>query len=152
MAKRGTRLPSATTTNHKMQVRSWVAERMMIRQFGKALGPYFWRENRWKWKYMQEVKAATKFIKAYDEDMVLKVVCENKKLVTLASYGGIEFLLQNEQARLDRLSKKKDTSPVTYEVHASGEDLRGPRSTSRRTGLFDRLDNMENDDGEYSFQ
>lgn len=145
MAKRSKKIESQTTPGHKMLPRSWVAELVMWRANRGKLPPYFWRNQKWKWKYGQEVRAATKFVKKYGEDAVVRVVCANKKLITLSSYGDIEFLLQQEEERLRRLSLPKDTTPLAEEVHEPLEDLREPRSVSRKVGLFEKLAMLEKD-------
>lgn len=125
-----------------MQPRSWIAELVMLRAGGR-LPPYFWRDTKWKWKYTHEVKAASKFIKAYGESTVVKIVIANKKLTTLTSYGELEYLLQNEADRLRRLALPKDTSPLRDEVCVKGEDLRTPRPFVRKLTLLEKLDELK---------
>ena len=93
MAKTGKKIASRTTPGHNMQARSWITELVMLRSNMGQLPPYFWREPKWKWRYTNEVKAASKFIKRYGESTVVKIVCANRQLATLASYGELEFLL-----------------------------------------------------------
>jgi hypothetical protein len=143
MARKISKIASSTTPGHRMFVRSWLAELIMRRSFAGRLPPYFWRETKWKWRYTNEVKAISKFIKKFGEDMVLKIVCENKKLKTAASYGELEYLLQEEEAKLKRLALPKDTSPVINEAPASHVDLREPRVVSKKKGLFERLNDFE---------
>ena len=135
---------STSTPGHKMFIRSWLAELVMTRaNRGRPLKPYFWRDTRWKWRYTNEVKAASKFIKKYGEALVVRVVCDHK-INTFTDYGNLEFLLQNEQARIDRLSIPKDLSKVENEDPGVVEDLREPRSFSIKKTLFERLAELEN--------
>ncbi len=139
---RKNKIQSLTTPGHKMLARSWISELVMWRANFGHLPPYFWRQTKWKWRYTNEVKAASKFIKKYGESTVVKIVCANKKLQTLASYGELEFLLQAEQDRLKRLATPKDNTPVIDKVRAPIEDLRGPRSINTKKGLFEKLDGL----------
>ena len=143
MAKRKQRVPSQTTPGHKMQVRSWLAELVMLRRHQGRLPPYFWRENKWKWRYTNEVKAASKFIKAYGEPTVTKVVCREKRLETLTSYGDLEFLLQAEQESLRQLALPKDLSEAPPVVKTKGPDLRPTSPISQKKTLFDTLAEFE---------
>ena len=140
MAKKSRKIQSQTTPGHRMQIRSWLAELVLWRANRGRLPPYFWRNTKWKWKYTNEVKAASKFIKKYGEATVTKIVCFNKKLTTLTSYGELEFLLQAEEARLKRLAAPKDTTILIDEAPVVLEDLREPRIVSKKKGLFERLD------------
>lgn len=139
------KVSSTSTPGHKMLVRSWLTELVMIRaNKGHPLKPYFWRDPRWKWKYTNEVKAASKFIKKYGESLVVRIVCDNK-INTFTDYGNLEFLLQNEQARIDRLTIPKDLSQIENEAVEVVEDLREPRSFAIKKTLFERLAELEND-------
>lgn len=144
MAKRTT-IKSSTTPNHRMNLRSWLAELVMIRaNRGSLLPPFFWRDARWKWKYTNEVKAASKFIKKFGEALVVKVVADNP-VTTFSDYGNMEFLLQSELDILMRHMLPKDFSPVVDEDQEEIEDIRGPRIINKQKGLFSRLYELEVD-------
>lgn len=139
------KVKSATTPNHKMQLRSWLAELVMLRSNrGRPLPPYFWRDNRWKWAYTREVKAVSKFIKSYGENIVVSVAC-NKKIHTFTDYANLEFHLQNEQASVERLARPKDLGEVMNEDAGVVEDLREPRSFAIKKTLFERLAELEDE-------
>ena len=133
---------SNTTPGHKMLIRSWLAELVMLRQHA-TLPAYFWRDTRWKWNYMREVKAISKFIKNYGELAVVSIACD-RHIKTFSNYGNIEFLLQNEKAKIERLNSLKDLSPIISEATQVTEDLREPRSFIIRKSLFERLEELEN--------
>lgn len=143
MAKKTKKLPSHTTPGHLMLPRNWIAELVIWRSAPGQLSPYFWRENKWKWRYVNEVKAATKFMKTYGEDLVISVVCSNREVKTLASYGDIEFLLQEEKARLDKISLPKDRTEAIEIKIEKMVDLRPPVEKKDRSGLFERLAKYE---------
>jgi hypothetical protein len=124
-----------------MQFRCWVAEIVILRRF-KHLPPNFWREPKFKWIFMGEVKAATKFIKDYGQAAVELVVTNNKDLTTLSSYGDMEVLLQAEEARQKRLAAPKDTEPCRPILPTELKDLRDFKTTAK-TGLFERLNNLD---------
>lgn len=146
MSKKKIKIQSLSTPGHNMFVRSWLAELVMTRaNKGQKLKPYFWRDSRWKWKYTSEVKAVSKFIKKYGEAAVVKVVSENRKIFTFASYGEMEVLLQKEHGRIERLLLPKDNTEVTSEEPEVVTDLRGPRLSISKKGLFQRLAELEND-------
>lgn len=147
MAKKTRKIESLTTPGFQMQARSWIAELVVYRANNGNLPPKFWQQQKWKWRYANEVKAATKFIKSYGESTVLRVVLENKNLTTLSSYGDIEYLLQVEQEKLERLKTPKDTSDNVLETRVVGTDLRESNSFKPKPGLFEILNAMENDNG-----
>lgn len=138
------KVSSQTTAGHKMQLRSYIAELMLIRQYGiKSLSPYFWRHKYWKGLYTKEVRAVSKFLKSYGAKAVV-AVASNIKITTFTDYAELEFFIQREATGLARLSKLKDTSEIkneTYEV----KDLREPRFSIRKKGLFEKLNEFEKD-------
>jgi hypothetical protein len=135
-------IESSTTPGHIMQVRSWLAELVMVRAHGN-LPPYFWREQRWKWIYANELKAVTKFIKKFGETVVAKTVCDNRKIHSFAHYAELEYSLQREADAQYKLSLPKDTTPIKNEDRGSDVDLREPRSVVSKKGLFERLSELE---------
>lgn len=137
---------SMTTPGHIMQLRSWLAELVMVRSSNGRLPEYFWRDTRWKWRYGNEVKAVSKFIKKYGEDVVVKVVCGNP-IKSFTDYAELEFLLQKEAEAKKRLASPKDTTPVTNEERRDLPDLREPRSVVSKKTLFERLAELEGNNG-----
>jgi hypothetical protein len=142
MPKKIKSIQSLTTPNHHMQLRSWLAELVMVRSTNGRLPEYFWRDTRWKWRYGNEVKAVTKFIKKYGESVVVKVVCNNP-VKSFTDYAELEFLLQKEYEAKQRLAIPKDTTPVMNEERRDLTDLREPRSVVSRKNLFERLSEIE---------
>ena len=142
MAKKIKSIKSLTTPNHMMQLRSWLAELVMVRSSDGRLPEYFWRDTRWKWKYSNEVKAVTKFIKKFGEAVVIKVTCDTR-IKSFADYGELEYLLQKESEAKQRLSLPKDTTEVKNEEHQELTDLREPRSVVSKKNLFERLSELE---------
>jgi len=133
---------SQTTDGHKMQLRSYIAELMLIRQYGVgSLRPYFWRHKFWKGLYTREVRAVSKFLKTYGPQAVVEVV-NNIKITSFTDYAQLEFFLQKEAARIQRLAAPKDTSKTKNEAYEV-EDLREPRFFIKKKGLFDKLDELE---------
>lgn len=139
MAKK---IKSLTTPDHKMAIKSYLAELVMVRQYSFSLPPYFWRYNKWKWEYTRTVQAIGKFIKNYGIDNVAKVIKAN--YISKIDYGNMEYLLQSELERQNRILKPKDISGVRAEVHSSCEDVREPRPLPvRKKGLFERMGEIE---------
>lgn len=140
------KVQSRTTPNHKMQLRSWLAELVMLRSNrGRPLPPFFWRDTRWKWKYTHEVKAISKFIKQYGDNIVASVITNNRKIITARDYATMEFNLQNAVAINQRLSSPKDTTPVKYEDFSNLKDLREKKNVVRKKTLFEKLKEWENE-------
>lgn len=134
---------SLTTPNHKMQLRSWLAELVMTRAYPGQLPPFFWREQKWKWIYSNEVKAITKFINKYGESAVAKTLIDNRQIKSAGKYSDIEYLLQHEAERLNRLAKPKDFSPIEPVVELRDlEDVRDFKTTVKK-GLFERMRELE---------
>ena len=133
---------SQTTDGHKMQLRSYIAELMLVRQYGlTSLRPYFWRHKYWKGLYTKEVRAVSKFLKNYGPKAVV-TVANNVQINTFTDYAQLEFFLQKESARDSRLAQPKDTSEIKNETREV-VDLREPRFSIRKKGLFEKLDEFE---------
>lgn len=140
MAKK---IESRTTTGHKMQLRSWLVELLMLRRHKKMLPSFFWREPKYKWQYTNEVKSVSKFIKKYGEHSVAIVIIENRQLDTALSYGELEFYLQNRQAKIEKFLSIKDKSSVAKIEKNKGVDKREPKIIKRKSRLFERLNQIE---------
>lgn len=147
MPKKIKSVQSMTTPGHMMQLRSWLAELAMVRSTNGRLPEFFWRDTRWKWRYANEVKAVSKFLKKYGEDVVVKVVCGNKTIKSFTDYAELEFLLQKEAEVKQRLASPKDTTPVKNEERRDTIDLREPRSVVSKKKLFERLAELEESNG-----
>lgn len=145
MRKKNKTVQSSTTPGHKMQLRSWLVELVMLRASGGRLPPYFWKEQKWKWRYTNEIKAVSKFIKTYGELAVLNAVLNNRELSTFSSYGDIEFLLQKEDELVKKQLTPKDYTEVKPLAPLSDEDYREPVSFVKKKSLFDRLRELENE-------
>lgn len=136
------KVQSQTTQGHKMQLRSYIAELMLVRQYGlSSLRPYFWRHKYWRGLYTKEVRAVSKFLKSYGPRAVV-TVANNVQINTFTNYAELEFFLQKEAARDNRLAQPKDTSDIRNET-CEVEDLREPRFFIKKKGLFEKLNEFE---------
>ncbi len=114
----------------------------MTRAYPGQLSPYFWREQKWKWIYANEVKAVTKFLKKYGDGAVAKTLIDNRQIKSVAKYAELEYMLQNEAERLVRLAVPKDNSPIEVSEKEDLPDLRD-FTTRTRKGLFERISELE---------
>lgn len=143
MSKKELRINSSTTPGHKMLLRSWLAELAMTRSNrGSPLPAYFWRDGRWKWKYGQEVKAASKFIKKYGQAIVVSVVIDNC-INTFSDYGNMEFFLQREFDSICRMAAPKDNTVAEKEQKKEIVDIREPKIFPKKKGVFEKLSEFE---------
>lgn len=136
-------IKSNTTPGHKMQVRSWLVELVMMRANPGRLFPYYWRDQRYKWIYTNEIKAVSKFIKTYGEPLVVSVTIDNREITSFSGYADVEYLLQKAAARQERLSAPKDTSEHILPTGPVLADVRDVTVSNKRHGLFDRLKQLE---------
>lgn len=134
---------SRTTPGHYMQLRSWLAELLCIRQFGR-LPPWFWRDVRYKFRYSNEIKSITKFLKVYGEPTVVTAILDNREITTLADYGKAEVFLQREQNIRNKRALAKDTSLPIKKDNAATEDLRDSKPQTHKLSLFEKLDRIKN--------
>ena len=133
------KVQSQTTPGHKMQVRSWLSELVMLRSQG-ALPSYFWRDSRWRGNYTSEVRAVSKFIKAGGELSLIKIA-ENRAIVTWTDYALVQYLLTQEMNRFKKAMLPKDRSPVenfSYE----DTDLRETKFQIKNKSTFEKLDSL----------
>lgn len=136
------KVSSQTTAGHKMQLRSYIAELMLIRQYGlDSLSPYFWRHKYWRGLYTKEVRAVSKFLKSYGP-LAVVTVANNIQINTFTNYAELEFFLQKEAAKIYRLTQPKDTSKIKNET-CEVKDLREPRFFIKKKGLFEKLNELE---------
>ncbi len=142
MAKKAV-FPSLTTPGHRMELKTWLVEIIMVRaNKGVKLPAKFWSDSRWKWKFVNELKAVTKSIKRYGEGPIIRAVY-SRHLTTFTSYGELEVALQAEDERAKRLKAPKDlteSKPIEIEQLP---DLRENKPAKKKAGLFDRLTDME---------
>jgi hypothetical protein len=135
------KVQSQTTAGHKMELRSFLAELMLIRQYGlQSLCPYFWRHKYWRGLYTVEVRAISKFLKSYGQEAVIAVI-GNIKINTFTNYAELEYFLQKIRAANNRLAKPKDTTKIINET-CTVEDLREPRFFVKSKGMFERIDEL----------
>jgi len=142
------KLPSATTPNSFLPVRQWLAELVMYRKHKGRLPEAFWKVQKFKWQFVNELKAVSTFIKRYGEDVVKFVVVANKDIQTFTSYGDVEVKLQKAVERLNRIMSPKDDSPATFKPPIADGDFRHrENNVSPRQSLFLKLNEMEKLDG-----
>jgi hypothetical protein len=140
---------SHSTPGHQMDISSWLVELAMTRKnLGIKLPPYFWREVKYKFAFMREIKAVKKFIKEYGEKAILEISIK-EYLTTYTDYAQMQVFLQRIRERAERLALPKDTSEVKPEVvFSGGTDLREdkPAVAKKKLGLFERLSELQSDD------
>ena len=143
MKKRKTKFNSLSTPGVKQDCSNYLVELAFLRaNHGNRLAPKFWQQSRYKYKYRNEIQACRKFIKKYGEAFVLYIAMHNH-ITTWTSYGNVEFLLQQQADRLDRLAKTKDHSEVKQESIEILEDIRENRiPTPKKKGLFERIEDI----------
>ena len=150
MAKRKARFSSLSTPGHKQDCSNYLVELAFLRwNRGTKLPEYFWRQQRYKWKYGKEIKACRKFIKKYGEAAVLYIALNNY-ITTWQDFAHIEFLLQKIEERRQRIATPKDTSPVSPAHVPTKEDLRDFVPAPRKKGLFERLKELNSGEEEIS--
>lgn len=138
--KRKSRFSSLSTPGLKQDCSNYLVELVFLRSNkGTRLPAKFWQEQRYKWRYRNEIQACRKFIKKYGEPAVLSIAMHNQNVTTWTDFAKIEFLLQQIEESRVRRALPKDTSDVieeTVKVEADHRDFtpRGPKK-----GLFERL-------------
>ncbi|MBV1929853.1 MAG: hypothetical protein KUG81_10140 [Gammaproteobacteria bacterium] len=145
MAKRKSKFTSFSTPGHKQDCSNHLVELAFLRQNkGKRLPEFFWREQRYKWRYRKEVQACRKFIKKYGEGPVLLAAIENLTITTWTDFGHVEYLLQKHAERRRLRALPKDNTPVVPESVKVTEDYRDFEPAKPKLGLFDRLKELSN--------
>lgn len=143
MPKKKILFPSTTTPGHRMELKTWLVELVMIRaNKGIRLPAKFWSDSRWKWKFINELKAVTKHLKKYGEGPVIRIVYANP-ICSFSNYAELEFLLQAESDRQKRLAAPKDNSEVQLLQSSILEDFREERPKVVKKNLFDKLSDLE---------
>lgn len=139
MAKRKEKFVSLSTPGHKMDCANYLVELAFVRQNkGRKLPAFFWREQRYKWKYGREIQACKKFVKKYGEGIILLVALENY-VDTWTDFAKVEFFLQKYQELKDLRRTPKDTTEVKEETVEVANDFRDFTPPPRKKGLFERL-------------
>lgn len=144
MNKRKAKFVSLSTPGVRQDLSNYLVELIFLRRNrGSRLPPRFWSETRYKFRYMREIKACRKFIKAYGEAAVLHIARKNY-FTTWTEYDKIEVLLQAYRERIVNKSKPKDMGSVEREIVERGKDLRTQRQRKEHKGLFQKLEELEN--------
>lgn len=133
------KVQSQTTPSHKMQVRSWLAELVMLRSIG-SLPAYFWRDSRWRGKYTSEVRAVSKFIKVGGELNLVKIA-EDRSIVTWTDYALVQYLLSREQEKFRKAMMPKDREPPKT-ISYDDSDLREAKYSIKNKSTFEKLDSL----------
>lgn len=143
--KKKSRFSSLSTPGLKQDCSNYLVELVFLRSNkGTRLPAKFWQQQRYKWRYRNEIQACRKFIKKYGEPVVLYIALHNQDIVTWRDFAKIEFFLQQiEESRL-RKALPKDTSEVTEDVVKVNADHRDFKPASPKVGLFDRLKELNN--------
>lgn len=143
--KRKSKFNSLSTPGVRQDLSNYLVELIFLRSNkGIKLPSRFWRQIKYKFRYMREIKACRKFIKTYGEPAVLFVV-KNNYLTTFTDYAQMEVFLQKYKEAAERKSAAKDNSPVELEPISRGKDLRDfVKPVQEKIGLFKKLEELEN--------
>jgi len=142
--RKKTKFQSLSTPGVRQDLSNYLVELIFLRQnHGNRMMPKFWRDPRYKFRYMREIKACRKFIKIHGEPAVLYISRKNF-FTTWTDYAKIEALLQSVKERINKQAAPKDTSIVQKETIERGKDLRLNRKKKIDKGLFQRLKEIEN--------
>jgi len=145
MKKNKSKFTSFSTPGHKQDCSNHLVELAFLRQNkGKKLPEFFWREQRYKWRYRKKVQGCRKFIKKYGEGAVLLAAINNLSIATWTDFAHVEFILQKTEERRRLKSLPKDETPVEPETVKVIEDYRDFEPAKPRLGLFDRLKELSN--------
>jgi hypothetical protein len=143
--KRKSRFNSLSTPGMRQDTSNYLVGLVFLRSNrGIKMPPKFWSQTRYKFRYMREIKACRKFIKAYGEQAMLYVAKKNY-LTTFTDYAQMEVLLQKFKEGKDRTNADKDLSPIKSESRIQGKDLRDfVKPVPEKKGLFQKLEELEN--------
>lgn len=140
MAKRKSKFTSISTPGHKHDCSNHLVELAFLRQNkGKKLPEFFWREQRYKWRYRKEIQACRKFIKKYGEPLVLWAAINDLRITSWQDFAHVEFILQKLEEKRTLRALPKDLTPVAPETVKVSEDYRDFEPAKSKLGLFDRL-------------
>ena len=140
MAQRKSKFTSLSTPGHKQDCSNYLVELVLLRQNkGKKLPEFFWREQRFKWRYKKEIQACRKFIKKYGEPAVLSAAIDNVDLSSWSDFARVEFILQKIEEGRRLRALPKDSTGVVVETVKVADDYRDFIPPKSKLGLFDRL-------------
>lgn len=145
MAKRKQKFNSLSTPGIRQDLSNYLVELAFLRSnHGNRMPQKFWRNPKYKFRYMREIKGVRKFIKDYGEPVVLHIALNNY-ITTWAKYDNLHVLAQKRVASLERSRAVKDLTPVISESRSLGSDLRGQIvRRPRKKGLFEKIEELEN--------
>lgn len=145
MAKRKRKFDSLSTPGLRQDLSNYLVELAFLRSnHGIRMPQKFWRQPKYKFRYMREIKGVRKFIKDYGEPVVLDIALKNY-ITTWTKYDNLHVLAQKRVASLERIRAVKDLSPVVSESRELGPDLRGQTTVRpRKKGLFEKIEDLEN--------
>lgn len=143
--KRKSRFNSLSTPGLKQDCSNYLVELVFLRSNkGTRLPAKFWQQQRYKWRYRNEIQACRKFIKKYGEPAVLYIALHDQSITTWRDFAKVEFLLQQIEESRTRRALPKDISPVEEESVKVSTDHRDFTPPARKKNLFDRLKELNN--------
>lgn len=140
MAKKKARFSSLSTPGLKQDCSNYLVELVFLRSNkGTRLPSKFWQQQKYKWRYRNEIQACRKFIKKFGEPAVLSVAMHNQDVVTWTDFAKIEFIMQKIQESRTLRALPKDVSEVSKETVKVSEDHRDFSKPTPKKNLFERL-------------
>lgn len=144
MAKKKARFNSLSTPGVRQELSNYLVELAFLRaNKGVKLPQKFWQQPRYKFRYRREIMACRKFIKKYDEAIIL-FIAQNHYVTTWTDYAKLEFLFQEHAEKSRRRLLPKDHTSVEHKTETKGVDLRNSVSLPKKKGLFEKLEEIEN--------
>ena len=141
--KKKARFSSLSTPGLKQDCSNYLVELVFLRSNkGARLPSKFWQQQRYKWRYRNEIQACRKFIKKFGEPAVLYVAMHYQDVITWRDFAKVEFLLQQLAERKARRALPKDISKVSKEAIKVTEDYRDFTPQAPKKSLFDRLEEL----------
>jgi hypothetical protein len=141
--KKKARFSSLSTPGLKQDCSNYLVELVFLRSNrGTRLPSKFWQQQKYKWRYRNEIQACRKFIKKFGEPAVLYVAMHHQEITSWRDFARVEFLLQKiEESRALR-ALPKDTSAVSKETVKVDEDHRDFTPAPPKKNLFERLSEL----------
>lgn len=142
--KRKAKFNSLSTPGVKQDLSNYLVELAFLRSNkGNRMPPKFWRLQKYKFRYMREIKGARKFIRDYGEPVILYVALNNY-ITTWTKYDNLHVLAQKRVSFINLRNAPKDDTPVAEESVDRGRDLRTEVSRRpRKKGLFEKIQELE---------
>jgi hypothetical protein len=141
--KKKARFSSLSTPGLKQDCSNYLVELIFLRSNkGTRLPSKFWQQQRYKWRYRNEIQACRKFIKKFGEPAVLYVAMHHQDIITWRDFAKVEYLLQQLEESKARRALPKDTSQVSKEAVKVKEDFRDFTPPAPRKSLFERLEEL----------